>query len=131
MELLNTLVDRLEMNETPWLATHFSKRLASYTQDASGVHLHFTDDTTARADILIGADGVNSAARRTMYTHLATQVRATDPGKACSLAACIAPSWSGTYAYRTLLDRKKLATISPSNPMLGGGVSVSMHACLY
>lgn len=39
------------------------KRLASLTQDASGVTAEFTDGSTAHGDILIGADGIRSTVR--------------------------------------------------------------------
>lgn len=44
----------------------FSRELAGYEQDADGVTLRFTDGSAARADVLVGADGVNSAVRRAL-----------------------------------------------------------------
>jgi 2-polyprenyl-6-methoxyphenol hydroxylase-like FAD-dependent oxidoreductase len=43
---------------------HTKKRLSSYTQDDFGVVLNFEDGSTAKADILIGADGLQSRVRR-------------------------------------------------------------------
>ncbi len=40
-----------------------NKKAAGYEEDATGVTLRFTDGTSARADMLIGADGVKSAIR--------------------------------------------------------------------
>ncbi|MGN6571433.1 MAG: FAD-dependent monooxygenase [Pseudolabrys sp.] len=40
------------------------KRATGFTEDADGVTLHFGDGTSARGDILIGADGLKSAVRR-------------------------------------------------------------------
>lgn len=122
--MLKLLLEHLAPYDTPWLSTHFSKRLVSYQQDASGVTLHFADGSIGRADILIGADGVGSAVRRQMYTDLAEAARPTDPQKAEELLRYIPPSWSGTYAYRTLLDSRKLAAVSPDNVMLKGGAAV-------
>ncbi|GJE92730.1 hypothetical protein PsYK624_088860 [Phanerochaete sordida] len=122
-EMLKLLVDHLPPAETPFLTTHFSKRLSSYEQDAEGVTLHFADGSVAEADILIGADGVGSATRRKMYSDLAERARETDPEKAEALINFIPPSWTGTYAYRTLLDREKVIAKSPDNKILRGGTA--------
>ena len=45
---------------------HLGRELAGYEQDAEGVTLRFADGSTARADLLVGADGVRSAVRRTL-----------------------------------------------------------------
>lgn len=46
-------------------AVHFAAQFTHYTTDASGsVTAHFADGSTASGDVLVGADGVNSAARR-------------------------------------------------------------------
>lgn len=41
-------------------------RCTGYTQDADGVTAHFADGSTARGDVLIGADGLRSTVRATM-----------------------------------------------------------------
>ena len=43
---------------------HYNKALARYDQNAEGVIAHFTDGTTARGHVLVGADGIRSAVRR-------------------------------------------------------------------
>ncbi|MFB8179542.1 FAD-dependent oxidoreductase [Streptomyces sp. NPDC055966] len=46
-------------------AVHYGARLARYDINASGsVTAHFANGTSARGDVLIGADGVNSAVRK-------------------------------------------------------------------
>ena len=37
------------------------------TQDGSGAALHFADGSQARGDVLVGADGIHSAIRRTLH----------------------------------------------------------------
>ena len=43
---------------------HLNKRAVGFAEDADGVTLHFSDGTSARGDLLIGADGLKSAVRR-------------------------------------------------------------------
>lgn len=45
----------------------FGQRAASFTEDGGGVAVTLGDGATARADVLIGADGVHSAVRRALY----------------------------------------------------------------
>ncbi len=45
---------------------HFGRELAGYEQDAHGVTLRFVAGSTERAGVLVGADGVGSAVRRTL-----------------------------------------------------------------
>lgn len=45
---------------------HFGHELAGYEPDPDGVTLRFADGSTSRADVLVGADGVGSAVRRTL-----------------------------------------------------------------
>lgn len=118
--MLNILVDELSPEDIPWLTVKFSKRLVSCTQDAKGVQMHFTDDTNSRADILIGADGTDSSTHQTIYSDLAEKARYTESQKAEGLLGYISLSWSGTYAYRALLDRGKLQASSPNNMILRG-----------
>ncbi|KAK7693985.1 hypothetical protein QCA50_003560 [Cerrena zonata] len=101
-------------------STHFSKRLESYTQDDSGVTIHFQDSSAASADVLLAADGIGSRTRRTMYTDLADRVRGTDPKQAEELEKHITPIFTGTYQYRTLINGDKLRSISPNNVSLRG-----------
>lgn len=45
------------------ITVRHGKRLATRTEDSTGVTAHFTDGDTARGDLLIGADGLNSTVR--------------------------------------------------------------------
>jgi 2-polyprenyl-6-methoxyphenol hydroxylase-like FAD-dependent oxidoreductase len=65
---LSTSVNRLTLREVLWSGlgdrVSFGHELSRYTDDGTGITLHFADGTTAVADVLVGADGVNSAVRR-------------------------------------------------------------------
>lgn len=50
-------------------------RLVDYTQDAEGVTARFADGSTARGDVLIGADGLRSAVRAAMRRGFETPPR--------------------------------------------------------
>lgn len=48
-------------------AIHLNKALERYDEDPQGVTLNFTDGTSARGDLLIGADGIKSVVRSQMH----------------------------------------------------------------
>jgi 2-polyprenyl-6-methoxyphenol hydroxylase-like FAD-dependent oxidoreductase len=52
-----------EAAEARGIAVRYDARLTALDQDASGVTAHFEDATTARADLLIGCDGLHSRTR--------------------------------------------------------------------
>ncbi|KAF8075333.1 hypothetical protein FPV67DRAFT_1728536 [Lyophyllum atratum] len=96
---------------------HCSKRLRSYTQRPSGpIELLFEDGSTTACDVLIGADGLKSAVRRTFLDEKVT--RARSEGRHTEVAdihASIDPVWSGTSAYRALISAESLRTRAPDH----------------
>lgn len=50
-----------------------------------------------------------------MYTQLADEIKTTDPEESDRLRSFIQPSWTGTYAYRALVDVEKLIKQDPDN----------------
>ncbi|KAH6631220.1 hypothetical protein F5144DRAFT_488859 [Chaetomium tenue] len=56
----------------PPTAVHFSKQLENITEpttpDSSKLRLHFTDGTTATADVVIGCDGLHSRVRQLLLS---------------------------------------------------------------
>lgn len=69
---------------------HFDKRLESVVDDGSGVDLFFADGTRTRADIVIGADGINSCVRE-------------------ALLGVEKPHYSGWVGHRALIPAHKLS----------------------
>lgn len=70
-------------------ACRINSRARSFTQSASGVTLELEDGTKVDGDILIGADGLHSAIRKTMF----------GPDK---------PEFTGGCCWRGIIDVKKL-----------------------
>ncbi|WP_095102530.1 FAD-dependent monooxygenase [Pseudomonas sp. Irchel 3A5] len=80
----------LQMSSIAPGSVHFSKCLSTLEETASGVRLSFTDGSTAEADIVIGADGINSKIRE-------------------ELLGQEAPLYSGWVAHRALIPNHVLS----------------------
>ncbi|GJE95301.1 FAD/NAD(P)-binding domain-containing protein [Phanerochaete sordida] len=105
----------------PHYRTHFGRRLVSYSDPAEGpVELSFKDGTTATCDLLIGADGIKSAVRATMYADLATQTQ--DPAQKEALLKGVRPTWTGQYVYRGVIKTEDLRKAAPGHPALDGPI---------
>ncbi|TFL03387.1 hypothetical protein BDV98DRAFT_564139 [Pterulicium gracile] len=123
-DLLDVLVNHLPKSCT----VHLNKRLTHYTtstndhtgisaNEARPVTLHFSDGTTAAADVLIGADGIRSPTRKTLFQHLAKE-----RNDECLLAFG-EPVWSGAIAYRYLIPREDLDKVWPNHRVLERGLT--------
>ncbi|KAF9228173.1 FAD/NAD(P)-binding domain-containing protein [Gyrodon lividus] len=85
-----------------------SKGLELYdvTPETDTITLHFSDGSTAITDVLLGADGIRSVARKTMYRQLASLCQDDESRK--KILACIDPVWTGALVYRNLVPTTKL-----------------------
>ncbi|SFU81679.1 salicylate 1-monooxygenase [Halomonas korlensis] len=88
-DFLEAIVEQL-----PEGIARFGKRCVEVEQDSDGVTAHFADGSTFTGDILIGYDGIKSAAR----DHVLPPAQYGDLG----------PFWSGTYAYRGMIPTQQL-----------------------
>ncbi|RPD62099.1 FAD/NAD(P)-binding domain-containing protein [Lentinus tigrinus ALCF2SS1-7] len=112
-ELQKAMIRHLASTHT----IHTRKRLVSYMPLEEGVELHFHDGSTARCDILVGADGVRSAVRSAMYTKLAdAALAAGDEDSAKVLKSHILPVFSGNVIYRTLIRKDILPEEAAQHP---------------
>jgi salicylate hydroxylase len=106
--------------------TSLSKRLESYVQQPGApIMLHFQDGSTATCDILIGADGLKSAVRKTMFQDAAKLAESQHQNAdAAELRNLIKPRFSGFFSYRTLIPAARLSSISPQHRALSSAVQV-------
>lgn len=106
--------------------TSTSKRLESYIQrPGAPIMLHFQDGSTATCDILIGADGLKSAVRKTMYQEAATSAESQHRNAdAAELRGMSKPRFSGVFSYRTLIPAERLSSISPQHRVFSSAIQV-------
>ncbi|KAG2124433.1 hypothetical protein DEU56DRAFT_595143 [Suillus clintonianus] len=105
------LVDILKKNIPSSCTMHFNKRLTKYDMESSGsLVLHFADDSTATADVLVGADGLRSSVRKTLFETIDPSI--VDPSK---IRYYSDPSWTGALVYRTVFPAEKLSKIDPND----------------
>ena len=88
-----------------------SHRLTSYRQTEDGVNLFFKNGKTATCDLLIGADGINSAVRKSFLAEL----KSLSDEEATRIAR---PVWTGTHVYRDLIDSETLRRDYPNHRAL-------------
>nr|GAT52620.1 salicylate hydroxylase [Mycena chlorophos] len=92
----------------------FSKKLSTYNErpESKDVELVFEDGTSATCDILVGADGVNSATRATLLSERAAGLRSLgQPEEATAAEACINPIFSGQLVFRALIPAERLRAV--------------------
>ncbi|WP_226506164.1 FAD-dependent monooxygenase [Pseudomonas sp. MWU16-30317] len=86
-DLLTVLADACAVEQV-----QFSKRAVAASQDPDGAVLHFSDGSQARMDVLIGADGIHSVVRNTLF------------GKE-------SPRFTGVVAFRAVVPASRVAHV--------------------
>lgn len=109
--------------------THCSKRLRSYKQRLSGpIELLFEDGSTITCDVLIGADGLKSAVRRTFLSEKAEGALLEKRwSEVDNIKASVDPVWSGAIAYRAVIPTERLRARTPNHRSLREPTLVSFQ----
>jgi len=117
-------VDILKQHLPASCTVHFNKRLTTYDKQSTGsLALHFADDSTATTDMLIGADGIRSSVRKTLFETIDRGL-----GDSSKITHYINASWTGKFVYRTLIPAEKLSKIDPKHIAFNGFVLVSLES---
>lgn len=101
-----------------------SSRLVSYDEipeSGGSLRLVFEDGNTAMCDLLIGADGIKSIVRKKFVA----DHHSTESGQVPNAD----PMWSGTFAYRCMIESKLIAEQMPNHRILTTPIIVSHHQC--
>ena len=125
------MVAILERHLPSSCTVHSRKRLVSYMepeqQDAhssSPILLNFADGTTATTDVLIGADGIRSAVRKTLFEAASEDKRGGDE---TDLKQYIEATFTGITVYRWLVPVEALKKENPENLSFGEITTVGRH----
>ncbi|KAI9061056.1 FAD/NAD-P-binding domain-containing protein [Trametes sanguinea] len=120
------MIDVLLQNFPSSYKLHTSKRLTGYTTGPPQpttrervITLHFADGTTAEADVLIGADGIHSATRYSMYAQAhekeCVPKGAGEKWQNCERCRAAVPVWTGIHSYRCLIATQELYALNPKH----------------
>lgn len=111
---------------------HCGKRLRAYTQRHNGpIKLWFEDGSAATCDVLIGADGLKSAVRKTLMTEKAQLAQSEGRrAEAADYLASIEALWSGTVSYRAVIPTEALRSRCPNHRVFTQPVQVGSSSVI-
>ncbi|KAF9230357.1 hypothetical protein BU15DRAFT_83737 [Melanogaster broomeanus] len=89
----------------------------------------FSDGTTATADVLLGADGIRSAVRKTMFEAASEESDNTNDN--ADLKQYIDATWTGMVIYRSIFPAENLRKVDPENLSLREATSVTYRKGYY
>ncbi|KAI0666040.1 hypothetical protein C8Q78DRAFT_995036 [Trametes maxima] len=117
------MVDVLVKNLPASCSIHTCKRLVKYTATSRGgspvYTLHFADGTSAEADVIIGADGIKSKTRASMYEYAHQRdCPQNTTREECERCLKATPKWTGTVGYRYLIPSEKMREVNPEHHAL-------------
>lgn len=128
------MIGILERHLPASCTVHYKKRLLNYIEPEQGgahltspISLEFADGTAATTDVLIGADGIHSAVRKTMF-EVASKYNGDDRA---DLEQYIEPTFTGMFIYRSLLPAEALRKENPESILLKELIGVSNLFLLY
>ncbi|GJJ69273.1 hypothetical protein EMPS_01619 [Entomortierella parvispora] len=114
-ELYNILLSKI-----PGHKIHFSKRVAQVMQDENGITVKCTDKSFFKGDLLVGADGVYSGVRQSLYRQMseagilpASDLKAMSKGYICLVGCTDAldprkyPAVTSTTCYSAIMISDK------------------------
>jgi salicylate hydroxylase len=87
------------------------------------LRLVFENGNTAICDLLIGVDGIKSIVRKKFV--------ADHHSKETGQVPNADPMWSGTFAYRCMIESKLIAEQMPKHRVLTTPVIVSHRQCIF
>ncbi|EPQ55733.1 FAD/NAD P-binding domain-containing protein [Gloeophyllum trabeum ATCC 11539] len=102
----------------PACKMHLIKRLVSFDEPENleyPVTLTFEDGTTAACDLLIGADGIKSVVRASLFRKWAEEAAEGKQDVAETLLKHVDPVWTGVLAYRCVIPRERLEAQAPNH----------------
>ena len=98
----------------PITTSHPFKELACYSETPSApgqvehgtIELHPENNTSAKCDVLVGADGIETNTGRSLLREVSNVIAKTNNKASNQLSSKVDPVWSGGPVYRAVIPSK-------------------------